>query len=364
MQNLDYANALRNYQTSQGFLQNAVAPTRNATIGSALARIITSYFANKGMGEGQHQMGVAKQGQQDQQKLDLSRALGAYRGDTAYEADLFPGEEPIEGLRNMGQGSDRMAMAQALMGANSPALQGAGLNALMQAPETPSAPKTTDVATGETDDKGNPYFQKSQWVNGRWEPMGNPYLKKGVSVSTNVNNIPKLGPGERYIRDEAGNIVGVGPKPSSTQSTAGNYASRMVGSESVLREVVGQGFDPTQFMEHIADKFGTLGNFMKSPEGQKYRQAQEDWVRAKLRKESGAVIADEEMEREIRVYFPQPGDGPDVLAQKEINRMRATNGMIKEADDAFDGQAYDIPDQIKYIDGQRFVRRGEKWFQE
>jgi hypothetical protein len=65
----------------------------------------------------------------------------------------------------------------------------------------------------------------------------------------------------------------------------------------------------------------------RSADRQSYRQAQEDWVRAKLRKESGAVIADTEMEREIRTYFPQVGDAPKVIAQKAHSRQVAANAM-------------------------------------
>jgi hypothetical protein len=77
---------------------------------------------------------------------------------------------------------------------------------------------------------------------------------------------------------------------------------------------------------------GKLGaNVARSEERQKYRQAQEDWVRAKLRKESGAVIADEEMDREIRVYFPQLGDTPAVIKQKKESRKVAQDAMLRSA---------------------------------
>jgi hypothetical protein len=72
-----------------------------------------------------------------------------------------------------------------------------------------------------------------------------------------------------------------------------------------------------------------------------HRQAQEDWVRAKLRKESGAVIADEEMEREIATYFPKPGDTPQVIKQKAKARETAIQGMKKAAGPA--GQRINAP---------------------
>jgi len=68
-------------------------------------------------------------------------------------------------------------------------------------------------------------------------------------------------------------------------------------------------------------------NFARSPDRQKVYQAQEDWVRAKLRKESGAVIGDEEMKREIRTYFPLLTDGPEVIEQKRVARAAAERQM-------------------------------------
>jgi len=73
-----------------------------------------------------------------QDKNDLARAmsesLGAYRGDTPYQMSqdkMFPGEQPIEGLRNKGTGQNVNAMAQAMMGSGREELMGPGLKALM-----------------------------------------------------------------------------------------------------------------------------------------------------------------------------------------------------------------------------------------
>jgi hypothetical protein len=68
-----------------------------------------------------------------------------------------------------------------------------------------------------------------------------------------------------------------------------------------------------------------------TPDQARYRQAQEDWVRAKLRKESGAAIGKEEMEREIATYFPQVGEGPEVRAQKRQARAVAVEAMRASA---------------------------------
>jgi hypothetical protein len=75
----------------------------------------------------------------------------------------------------------------------------------------------------------------------------------------------------------------------------------------------------------------SAANRILSPEGQQYYQATSDWVRAKLRKESGAVIAPEEMEQEIKTYFPLPNDAPGTIEQKRKARQQALSGMGKMA---------------------------------
>jgi hypothetical protein len=74
----------------------------------------------------------------------------------------------------------------------------------------------------------------------------------------------------------------------------------------------------------------------QSVETQKYDQAAQDWIRAKLRKESGAAIGKDEMVQEYNTYFPQVGDSPDKLAQKAEARRVATLGMQKSAGKAYE----------------------------
>lgn len=70
---------------------------------------------------------------------------------------------------------------------------------------------------------------------------------------------------------------------------------------------------------------------------QLYRQAQENWVTANLRAESGAVIGDSEMEKEVRKYFPQYGDPAEVIAQKADARKQAEAAMQARAGAALKG---------------------------
>lgn len=74
-----------------------------------------------------------------------------------------------------------------------------------------------------------------------------------------------------------------------------------------------------------------LQNFATSPARQQYEQAQANWVTANLRKESGAVIGPEEMQKEIEKWFPQVGDKPERIEQKRKARMVAEESMRRNA---------------------------------
>jgi len=126
----------------------------------------------------------------------------------------------------------------------------------------------------------------------------------------------------------------VAPKPptekASTEGerTSAGYLGRMEASNNSGA--------PLSFLKQQAvDRAPNAANLILTSDEQVNRQKQEDWVRAKLRKESGAVIGNEEMAREIRMYFPMAGDSQEVLdakAQAKLQaeqQMRTTAGHVK-----------------------------------
>lgn len=80
-----------------------------------------------------------------------------------------------------------------------------------------------------------------------------------------------------------------------------------------------------------------LGNYLQTDEYQQFAQARRDFVNAILRRESGAVISDEEFANADKQYFPQPGDSEAVIEQKRRNRETAIEGIRVGAGD---GAAY------------------------
>lgn len=125
------------------------------------------------------------------------------------------------------------------------------------------------------------------------------------------------------------------------QRSSAGYAERMVVADSITKQLPETAL-PTVGTA-VAGGVPLVGGYLQrrvmSPEQQLYKQAADDWIRAKLRKESGAVIGEEEMAREYETYFPQPGDTKQVIAQKEAARKTATSAMIKNA-----GAVYKAPE--------------------
>ncbi len=81
---------------------------------------------------------------------------------------------------------------------------------------------------------------------------------------------------------------------------------------------------------------GPGGNFLKSQEQQSYRQAQRAFTEARLRKESGAAIPNDEYENDAKTYFAQPGDTAETLEQKRRARQVVLDNLAYGA-----GRAYD-----------------------
>jgi hypothetical protein len=76
-------------------------------------------------------------------------------------------------------------------------------------------------------------------------------------------------------------------------------------------------------------------NSYLSPEAKRYFQALQDFSRAKLRKESGAVIGKDEIAGDLATYFPLPGDDDATKQQKQSARNTALQGMISAAGPAW-----------------------------
>ena len=89
--------------------------------------------------------------------------------------------------------------------------------------------------------------------------------------------------------------------------------------------------------ENLAQGAGAIMNTLPSilggpsEEQQMYQQAKTNFITAVLRKESGAAIGQNEFNTEEKKYFPQAGDTPAVLKQKQKARDLAIEAMKIQA---------------------------------
>lgn len=72
-------------------------------------------------------------------------------------------------------------------------------------------------------------------------------------------------------------------------------------------------------------------NALQTDEGQLYQQAQRAFTEARLRKDSGAAIPEQEFENDRRTYFAVPGDSPQVLEQKRRARANILSSLAFES---------------------------------
>ena len=70
-----------------------------------------------------------------------------------------------------------------------------------------------------------------------------------------------------------------------------------------------------------------MENFIRTPEGQSYTQAQRMFTEARLRKESGAAIPENEFINDRRMNFRMPGDTPKTITQKRKARLETMRGI-------------------------------------
>jgi hypothetical protein len=117
-------------------------------------------------------------------------------------------------------------------------------------------------------------------------------------------------------------------KGTEGERAAAGFLGRMDAAEKNL-DAIGAAGRPNTLTKTLGytGLGGATRAFLESEPQQLYRAAQEEWVRAKLRKESGAAIPTEEMDREIATNFPQPGERDAVVAQKRQTRAQAAESM-------------------------------------
>ena len=118
------------------------------------------------------------------------------------------------------------------------------------------------------------------------------------------------------------------PPLTESQGKASMLLHMQRTAEKNLDRLAAGGYAPTGWRDVLA--YNTpqqWSNFIRTPEGRQFKQAQEVWAEAYLRTVSGAVFGQAEAEKAADKYFPRPGDDAQDIAQKARDRRAVQEGM-------------------------------------
>lgn len=79
--------------------------------------------------------------------------------------------------------------------------------------------------------------------------------------------------------------------------------------------------------DNAMESFGSLGNFLKTEEGQAYKAAALEWIAGLLRLDSGAAVPESEFERYFKTYFFVPGDSDQTRQNKAASRVTVMDAL-------------------------------------
>jgi hypothetical protein len=159
-------------------------------------------------------------------------------------------------------------------------------------------------------------------------PEGFAYVPKAPGGAAT----PVMGAGDQQLKGISGG------KPTEGETNAAGFAQRMELSNSIINSLPA-GSQPgamTRTLEAIPFVGGVAARSGQNVQTQQFDQAAQDWIRAKLRKESGAAIGVDEARQEYATYFPMVGDTAEKIAQKAEARRVVTLGMQKSAGKAYE----------------------------
>jgi hypothetical protein len=132
------------------------------------------------------------------------------------------------------------------------------------------------------------------------------------------------------------------PKLTEFQGKSSAFGTRAAEAHDILNAVGQDGKVQPGLIKRAAEGLPGLGfgmneaagmatNWTQSAPQQQVEQAQRNFVNAVLRQESGAVISPSEFDNAKKQYFPQPGDSPEVIAQKKLNRETVISSFADSA---------------------------------
>jgi hypothetical protein len=143
-------------------------------------------------------------------------------------------------------------------------------------------------------------------------------------------------------------------KPTETETNAAGFASRMVAAEAITSKLA-TGNAP-KFGEAVLGAIPLIGKTIPevipqavgglSSERRQYLQAANNFIRANLRKESGAAIGVDEWTAEFINYFPQYNDDEQTIKNKAMFRNILTQNMVNAGGKSFKAPSMEAPESM------------------
>lgn len=117
---------------------------------------------------------------------------------------------------------------------------------------------------------------------------------------------------------------------TAEERKSAGFMNQMTEADKDLSSIRGQGFEREKSLmasapDIVKQGLGYVGLTDKNLSANE--QAERRFVNATLRNESGAAIGKQEYENAEKQYFPRPGDSPEVIAQKNKNRISKIEDM-------------------------------------
>jgi hypothetical protein len=165
-------------------------------------------------------------------------------------------------------------------------------------------------------------LSQAEFARGGYDRLTNEQGVFYVPKTPGMPVIPIAGPGGEPLKGTAA------PKGTESEMNAAGFAQRMERAGAIANSLAGQQPGLGSSVAGSIPFVGGMAKRLVQPgQTQQFEQAANDWIRAKLRKESGAAIGKDEMESEFRTYFPMVGDTAAVITQKAEARRIATDAM-------------------------------------
>lgn len=116
-----------------------------------------------------------------------------------------------------------------------------------------------------------------------------------------------------------------GDRLTESEAKGTLFFRQMRSAEEEVGKIVGPAFDPNKLGSQVGMRMANSDwtNWAAPANAQRYAQSTEQWAEAYLRLKTGAATNRDEIKRNARAYFPQPGDSAAVIRQKNEMRKKA-----------------------------------------